>query len=98
MKSCLLQFVIALTSNNFSFLCGLYEGDPVEQAIRKWKCGNSDLSNGGTPIQNKSARPFGLAFSSFAGAAGIGVEEQVLQINIGIGGFAHGFLSFQKTT
>ena len=22
-KSCLLQFVIALTSNNFSFLCGL---------------------------------------------------------------------------
>ena len=38
MKSCLLQFVIALTSNNFSFLCGLYEGDPVEQAIRKWKC------------------------------------------------------------
>ena len=39
MKSCLLQFVIALTSNNFSFLCGLYEGDPVEQAIRKWKCG-----------------------------------------------------------
>ena len=32
-------FVIALTSNNFSFLCGLYEGDPVEQAIRKWKCG-----------------------------------------------------------
>ena len=38
-QSCLLQFVIALTSNNFSFLCGLYEGDPVEQAIRKWKCG-----------------------------------------------------------
>ena len=38
MKSCLLQFVIALTSNNFSFLCGLYEGGLMEQAIRKWRC------------------------------------------------------------
>ena len=37
-----------------------------------------------------------LAFLSFAGAAGIGIKEKILQIGMGVCGFLHGGSPFKK--
>jgi len=39
-----------------------------------------------------------LAFLSFAGAAGIGIKEKILQIGMGVCGFLHGVSPLKKTT